>query len=385
MALNKPIAEVMEKDLLDLISNSVSEGKDIEYKKELVGNTRDEKKEFLADVSSFANASGGFLIFGINEEAGIAKDLIGIQNVDADAEILRLENIIRDGIEPRVFGITIKSIKLTNNNIIFLLFIPNSWAKPHVVNFSSHWRFYTRNSAGKYPLDISEVRSMFLASDTAIQKIKNFRMERISNICAGETPIELSYSKDSFIILHLIPLSSFEISARYDFNELLNSSGLINPLNSNGYNYIINFDGILSYTPVSNTNKAYTYLQVFRNGIIEAVDTSALNFPRNGVYGIPGAWMRKNINEKISKVLKIYKKYQIQPPFFIMLSLIGVKDYIIWADPSHFLPVEKRKIDRNNLFLPEVLLADYDSNINDNMKITYDSMWNAAGWDKAYE
>ncbi|MDP2362499.1 MAG: ATP-binding protein, partial [Ignavibacteria bacterium] len=146
MSLKKSLNNIVESDLLELINNSIPESKTIDYKKEIIGDTRDDKKEFLADVSSFANAIGGFIVFGMNEEKGVATELIGLNNIDPDAEILRLENIIRDGIEPRIFGISIKSLKLSNSNYSIIIYIPNSWAKPHVVNFSKHWRFYSRNS-----------------------------------------------------------------------------------------------------------------------------------------------------------------------------------------------------------------------------------------------
>jgi len=54
-------------DLEQLQSNAVLESKTIEYKKLLPTNSDADRKEFLADISSFANASGGDVIFGISE------------------------------------------------------------------------------------------------------------------------------------------------------------------------------------------------------------------------------------------------------------------------------------------------------------------------------
>ena len=42
--------------------------KTIEYKAELHIDTGDDRKEFLADVTSFANSNGGDLIYGIQED-----------------------------------------------------------------------------------------------------------------------------------------------------------------------------------------------------------------------------------------------------------------------------------------------------------------------------
>ena len=114
--INKDIDQITEQDLQELIDNEVIEAKTSEYKGELPGGTDSEKKEFLADISSFANASGGDIIYGITSDKNTGKplELKGLSITNADNEILRLENIIRDGIEPRIPSINTKSIQLTN-------------------------------------------------------------------------------------------------------------------------------------------------------------------------------------------------------------------------------------------------------------------------------
>ncbi|MFC2093054.1 helix-turn-helix domain-containing protein, partial [Bacteroidota bacterium] len=383
MALEKSINDITEEDLISLITNSVSESKKLDYKKELLGNNREDKKEFLADVSSFANALGGYIIFGIEEEGGIAKTINGLDALDCDAEKLRLENIIRDGIEPRIFGISINSLQLSNGNFLILVFIPNSWSKPHVVNFSNHWRFYSRNSAGKYQLDYLEVKSLFFVSETTTNKIRDFIQNRISNIIAGETPLEKELVKDSYVILHIIPINAYESKSKYDFNDLMNDPSILKPLHYRSYNHRLNFDGILTYTPSDLISGEFSYLQLFRNGIIEAVNTSLLSTKQNDVFGIPAATLRNEINSTVERVIELYKNFQIQPPFLVFLNLLGVKDYIIFATPYQMW--DMRPLDRNNLFIPEALLEDYESNINDKLKYIYDSIWNAAGLKEAYE
>src|ERR1043166_1533322 len=98
--IDKQLESITEQDLLDLIANKVREDKRIEFKVALPGNSDKEKKEFLADVSSFANASGGDLIFGMDEQNGVASQLVGLQLTSVEAEILRLENVLRDGLDP---------------------------------------------------------------------------------------------------------------------------------------------------------------------------------------------------------------------------------------------------------------------------------------------
>ena len=90
--------------LAALISDQEPEGKTLDYKRDLVAKTDEAKREFLYDVTSFANTAGGHLIFGIDEDGGIPTTLNGISGIDADAEILRLEQIVRDGFRPAIIG-----------------------------------------------------------------------------------------------------------------------------------------------------------------------------------------------------------------------------------------------------------------------------------------
>ena len=103
MALDaKKLEDLSEADLASLISNSVAESRLIEYKQELRNSSDAERKEFFADVSSFANASGGHLIYGLQENAGTPTGIAPLAVADVNAETLRLESMIRDSIEPRM-------------------------------------------------------------------------------------------------------------------------------------------------------------------------------------------------------------------------------------------------------------------------------------------
>ena len=127
---NKPLPSIEEADLQALIDNEVPEDKTLDYKESLPAITNDAKREFLADVSSFANASGGHLVFGMKEQEGVAVELCGLGVINADAEILRLENMIRDGIEPRITGISTRAIPLQTSSVAIVIHIPRSWAQP---------------------------------------------------------------------------------------------------------------------------------------------------------------------------------------------------------------------------------------------------------------
>lgn len=382
MAFGKDIDNIVIDDLKALIENEVAESKTIEYKIELPNNTRDSKKEFLADVSSFANASGGFLFYGIKENRGIPCELSGLGKINADAEILRLENLVRDNIEPRIPSISMRNIPLESGDSVIIVHIPRSWAQPHVVNFSGHWRFYTRNSAGKYPLDISELRTAFSLSETISQRVRLFRTERLSKIVSGEAPVSLAGS--AFTVLHVIPLISFDMPTTiYNLAGLERDTGILQPLGSNGWSHRVNFDGLLTYTPTLETMSPMSYLQIFRNGIIEAVDERLLrrNKEDRKPY-IPSVLFERAILEALPRFVKILKRSDISPPVFIMLSLLGVSGYVMAVRGRGFSHGDT-PIDRDALIVPEVLVENFELNPDELMKPVFDAIWNAAGWPRS--
>lgn len=99
---------ITEADLVEQVSSGVPEGVLVDYKKEMYGRSDADAKEFLKDVSSFANTSGGHLIVGVDETAGIPTGITALSG-DPDHDLQRLENLARDGIEPRISGLRMSS------------------------------------------------------------------------------------------------------------------------------------------------------------------------------------------------------------------------------------------------------------------------------------
>src|ERR1700752_3772232 len=145
--IEKDIDEIDENDLQRLQMNGVSESQSLEYKQALPGGTDQEKKEFLADISSFANTSGGDLVFGIVElrengkSTGLPERIEGLANVNPDADGLRLESAIRDGIAPKLPGVRLRWVPGFPAGPVLVIRVPRSWAGPHMVTFQQHSRF----------------------------------------------------------------------------------------------------------------------------------------------------------------------------------------------------------------------------------------------------
>lgn len=180
--ISKPFDLVEKIDIDALVADEVREGRALEYKEKLPGNSDGEKTELLADVSSFANASGGYILYGVREKrdadgkpTGVPESVDGLQGINPDSEILRLESSIRTGIDPRVPRVRTKPIEGFLQGPVLVMWIPKSWSSPHMVTFKNHSRFYSRSSNGKYALDVKEIRSAFALSESLPERVRRFR------------------------------------------------------------------------------------------------------------------------------------------------------------------------------------------------------------------
>lgn len=374
MALNKPLETITETDLQSLVDNQVPEGKTIEYKESLPGNADSDKKEFLADVSSFANAAGGNLIYGIREDGGLPVEVAGLQGIDVDAEKLRLDNMVRDGLKPRIPGVSIKDVPLQSGAVVLIIRVPRSWAAPHMIIFKSNGKFYARHSAGKAQLDVDELRSAFVLSETRAERIRSFRADRLAKIVAGETPVELQ--RNARTVLHIVPVGAFDAVVRFDVTSLERQGDLVEPMCARGYTSRHNFDGFLTYAAVPGA-LAHSYLQVFSHGSVEALEDFLLEGDRRVIFG---ARLEQELIASLPRFLSIQRQLGVEPPLFIMLSLIGVAGYSM--DTTRLRPARlyNAPIDRDTLVVPEVMIDTFEIDPAQVLKPAFDAVWNAAGW-----
>jgi len=366
-----------EEDLQALKDNSVPEGRTIEYKQSLPSNLDSDKKEFLADVSSFANASGGDLIYGIvaDKKTGTPKSVEGLSIENIDQEISRLDNIIRNGIEPRIPSVSIQSIPLKNTKVALIIRVPKSWISPHRVTYKGRDKFYSRSSNGKYPLDVAELRVAFNLSETITERIRNFRLDRISKILANETPVP--FYDNAKIVLHLIPIVSFNPAQSCDIDKIASQPRSMPPIYSGGGNSRYNLDGFLIHSD-DQERKSYSYVQLFRNGIIEAVEGLLLE-PHEGQLIIPSVGYERELIKSFTKYLSVFKILSVEPPIFVFLTLLGVKGYSM-AVSDRFPFAKSHTIDRDILPSPEIIIESYDVNAAKELKPCFDSIWNACGF-----
>jgi Schlafen, AlbA_2 len=372
-----PLDQLQASDLRALVESAVSEARALEFKLDLPGHTDGAQKEFLADVTSFANTIGGFLVFGIEEANGIAMAAPGVALPNPDAEVQRLESIIRSGVNPRISGVAIRAIPITSDRSAVVIRTPRSWAAPHMVTLAGSSRFFARNSSGKYPLDVHELRSAFLIGETTGGRIRDFRLDRLAKIKANETPIGLD--DDPKVVLHFAPITAFEGRARIDLSSLHPELPGFAPLSSTRRDHRVNFDGLLVYPNRGEGRPVHSYLQIFRDGSLETVSASMLR-PDNELRFIRSLILEREVMESLAGFVALEQAIGMEPPYVAMLSLLGVKGYRVMPGTPGGYESQGSPIDRSDLLLSDVLIEDALAEPHRILQPIFDEVWNAAGW-----
>lgn len=374
---SKSFEKITLSDLQSLVDNEVLESKYIEYKQSLPGNADAEKREFLRDVSSFANAAGGDLIYGIREEDRIPAEVCGVDIQDIDGARLRLEDIIRYGIEPRIPGVVIHPIVEGERKVI-LVRVPKSWTSPHVVKFKE-WKFYTRDSSGKHSLDVGELKSAFLLSETVVERTRNFRATRLGMIVSEETPVPLL--KTPKVVLHVVPFGAHDLGNTIDLSTVSKYSITMCTGLFGGHRQRFNFDGYLSHSEGMEPGISESYLQIFRNGSLEGVDTSLLRSDSSDPAWIPSIAFEEDLIRSFRACMSLAKALAVTPPLFVMLSMLGVRGYRMAVGIGRGVrQVGIIQIEKNDLLIPEIVVDDFNLPADTVLKPIFDAVWNACGY-----
>jgi hypothetical protein len=379
MLLGQSFDEITAKTLQALIDAGATESARLDFKQKSYGSSDDEKKELLKDVSSFANTLGGYLVVGVAESEGVAKKLSPLNDLDADKELLRLENICRTGIEPPISGLRMKRLDVAEG-VLFLVMVPRSFNPPHRVTFRNSNRFYARNSAGVHELSLEELRALFGQKRRIEKKARSFVSERINRLRHNEGFAPLPVSK-GILLIHLIPLQDFGLGRQIDVATICRNLSPFSPIHSSGYSRLINLDGCCLY---HGNDPSFGYTQIFRDGTVEAT-IADLVFETAGERRISALSIMNYTHEALSNYIPAMKELGASPPILVHLSALEVFQTRL-AVEQKFSYREGSKYGQSDIRLPPSVIEEFRTG-GDHDDILFEQMsyfWNAFGYERCF-
>ncbi len=161
-------AKEWNKDVIQsMIEDKIEENLTLEYKgaKALVNHS-----EITKDVSSFANSTGGTIIYGIKEfdakdKKHLPEKIDPIKRSDMSKE--RLEHIINN-IKPRIENLKIEPVRINDDALIYAVEIEQS----NTAHQAMDHRYYKRHNFQSVPMDDYEIRDIMNRSKNPVIELE---------------------------------------------------------------------------------------------------------------------------------------------------------------------------------------------------------------------
>lgn len=323
--LDRPIEAIDEQVLASLIENHVAERRDLEFKRELPGRNDEQVKEFLADVTSLANAQGGDLIYGIEEDNGVAAALPGVDAADHDAEILRLEGSLQTSVAPRLVGLRTHWVPLANGRGAIVMRVPGSLSAPHQVIYRNSRRFWGRNSRGKYEMDVHELRHAFTQSEQLPQRFRQIHAEAIEMARGVDMPFGINAEPTA--VLSVAPLGLF----REERSIPITRDHAVVPVQVGGYSGIDMIEGVLMHAPVeAETGTVSAFALTHRSGRTDSAWVIGGVRRGNGPQELHLVWpviFERGLQAMANTTRTRLHPFGVEGPWVILASVFGVKGF----------------------------------------------------------
>jgi hypothetical protein len=196
----------------------VREDRTLDFKRDLNLSDRDQQSEFLRDVTAFANASGGTLLYGVEEgrgdEEGIISGFPGIELPQADTTHRLIEDMLRNSVDERPMGVLHRAVPRDDGRFYYIVRVPPSPLAPHMVMVGRHKsKFFLRANTTTDTMDARQIKETSLraasAYDRALAVVEERRRVLIAR--SGLAPEEGGMSDHprddvSQLMLHVVPL-----------------------------------------------------------------------------------------------------------------------------------------------------------------------------------
>ncbi|HEY9678860.1 MAG TPA: ATP-binding protein [Drouetiella sp.] len=379
---NIDIESITANDVVALRDNDVRESTNLEYKLNFPEETR--KTDFAVDVAAMANCGGGFILYGIEEKregqqkTGAIESFPGVGTTALDSLISKYANIARAHVKPVISDLTFKPIKLSPDLYVVAVHVPKTYDGPHFS--TSNMVFYSRHSSGNYRMELSEIRSAFIARSTAREEAMNWTVKQLAWITEGKAPIPLRVANTVPSVLHIVPWYAFSGADLLDVDQMYEQRTNFQPMTTTRGVSKFNAKGLLLLDRADAAVAGYT--QVFRTGQLGSVDVYSIPSDAPTIHCFD---FENNIREHIKAYLGGLRALGIIPPITIVLNIINATGLKILM-PEHHIRYHQDEPSLNynsDSFITAVSrrLDGWDSlDVDYLIKPMFDTLWIACGW-----
>jgi hypothetical protein len=192
------LEQITEQHLEDLVTGSVREDADLDFKQDRYGDSDQQKRELAGDLAAMGNGRGGLIVIGVRDENDVAIELTPVALVDGDEA--RIRQVAAGNIAPHL-AFDVRGIASgADGRGYYLLIVPPSSLRPHAVRKDRDLRYPLRDGTTTRWLSEPEVADMY--RDRFI--VASGQAERLDHILT-EGLAAMDLSEEAFLAVALVP------------------------------------------------------------------------------------------------------------------------------------------------------------------------------------
>jgi hypothetical protein len=339
--IDKALDQITLDDLERLVRYGRSEGNTLDFKETFPAADHKGTRDFLADVTAFANADGGDLVIGMREDDnGTAAKLVGIDPSGLDEALRRIESQLYSSVDPRIPSFHVRTIPLADQRVALILRVVASLIAPHRVIHDGSSRFFRRANRSNYQMNTAELRQAFAASSDLPSRIRDLHHKAVEAIGGNNMPCRIQEGPTA--VLTMAPLSVLRAAREIEVTRQL---AVLPPRHTSNIHMVVGLDGLIVHSPIEEgTGAVRTWSVNHRRGYLDF------------------AWLVGHANEDRKRILPQYfvpelkgiaaaaiarlRSRGIEGPWVAMLTLCSIKDYQVragddyltgtaWQDPAY--------------------------------------------------
>lgn len=299
-----------------LVNEHQPESQWLDFKRKLPEKSSEGQQEYASDLVAFANAEGGRLVFGIEEDKdGRASRVVGIEEM-AEAATQRLQSYGSNYVYPRIQGLRVQPV-IAKEGAVVVVEIPKQYSGPFQTHVGTQQRFLVRTGRQRTQMSYKQLSDAFHDADSLQQRIMQWHSDRVAFLR------ELDHIQTSpWVALHLLPISSFMGASRVDIQLLRGASF---DFSGQCLNSRANYDGLVMMLGAPTPSPTEDYVQWFRNGSVEV----AWRFSRVGNHTNPLQSIKtsQRMVQTLPRCANLLASLDVVGPCFVLLTMMGVRGH----------------------------------------------------------
>lgn len=374
-------------DIEQLVTSRAEEGPTLDFKRDLPGDDRDARKEFVADVCALANTRGGDLVYGIEEDAEGAAQRVVPQAFNPDNVITQMTNVLSDGLEPRLHGVQMRAIDINGTGRVLIVRVPRSFSGIHRSARDAH--FWVRESRSKRQLDVAGITNRVADVLGRQDRLADLFARRYAAVGTGSYPVALDPGPK--VALHVVPTRDVVGGEEVDLTPVAEAGQFwVIPDSRGGFATHV-YEGILHHPAVrERTGSLRAATLVFRSGMVEAVATVPL-FRWDAQQ--PEMLPLENVEHYCVRFLESALRFTVELvaggwPVTVRIAIVGHGEVTAQTNNPdvrwHFDHLPAVRVNAGVLQLPDVLLEQMPASIPRAFRSVFNRLWQAWGYPRSF-